>query len=234
MKKLIFLFAALFSGIALATADDVDGNYRYDGSRYIFMEGGIEFSVYPDGEFDFVIPQVVNGLSLNVNTGPVNISFNSGYNYDPYVQYDQYGAVIQIEDVPVYYDNWGRIIQAGNVYISYDNNRIVRVGGLQVYYSGAQFSHVVGYINVYNRGYAYQPYHDFFYRPYYDRCLVYTVPYRRFYRRVHGGRVLVPTSSELASGCTETVQQGAKGSCSSYLTMFWGHLVNVGPYSTRL
>ena len=187
MRNLIYLFVGLLAGLSSATAknlDDTSINRYYDGSRYIFVEGGVEFSVYPDGEFDFVLTQIAQGVNVNVNAGPVNISYNSGFNYDPYVQYDDYGAVIQIENVPVYYDNWGRIIQAGNVYINYQNNRIVNVGGLHVYYNAGRFSHVRGYINIYNRRYVYHPYHNFFYRPFFDRCLVYTTPYRRYYRPV--------------------------------------------------
>ena len=149
MKNLIFLFVGLLTGLAPMKAETLDGVYRnyYDGSRYIFVEGGVEFSVYPDGEFDFVLPQIAqNYVNVNVNAGPVNISYNSGYNYDPFVQYDDFGAVIQIESVPVYYDNWGRIIQAGSVYINYNNNRIVNVGGLRVFYNGPRFSHVSGFI----------------------------------------------------------------------------------------
>ena len=184
MKNLFFLIISLVVGLSPTNAETLDATLtRYDGSRYIFVEGGVEFSVYPDGEFDFVLPQLArNAVQVNVNTGPLNISYNSGYNYDPYVQYDDYGAVLQIENVPIYYDNWGRIIQAGDVYINYNNGRIVNVGGLNVFYSGTRFSHVTGYINVYNKSYVYHPYHNYFYRPFYDRALVYNTPYRRYYR----------------------------------------------------
>ena len=62
MKNLIYLFLALVTGIAPMEASEMDGltnrPYRYDGTKYIFIERGIEFSVYPDGEFDFLLPQV--------------------------------------------------------------------------------------------------------------------------------------------------------------------------------
>ena len=185
MKKFIYILIALMSGTSLLSAATENSSSqvlnRYDGSRYIFSEGGVEFSVYPDGEFDFVLPQIVNGLNINLNSGPVNISYNSGYNYDAYVQYDNYGAVIQIGDVPVYYDNWGRIIQAGNVYLNYYDNRLVRVGGLSIYYRGNAFAYTRGYVNNYNTNVYPGYYGDYFYRPYFDRCLVYTNPYRRYY-----------------------------------------------------
>ncbi|WP_051908138.1 hypothetical protein [Flavimarina sp. Hel_I_48] len=185
MKNLLFFFITVFtftSQASMASVNHSDNPYsRYNGQRYLFNEGGIEFSVYPDGEFDFVVPQAVNNLQLNLNNSALNISYNTGFNYDAFVQYDTYGAVIQIADVPIYYDNWGRISQAGNIVINYVNNHIVRVGNLQVFYQGNAFAYTRGYINPYNRRIQYYAYTDYFYRPYVDRCLVYNAPYRRSY-----------------------------------------------------
>ena len=188
MKNLALLFIAMLTIGSSYAAEENTATRRgtvYDGSKYIFVEDGIEFSVFPDGEFDFYIPQLVEGVSLSVNAGPVGISFNTGFDYDPYVQYDEYGAVIQIENTPLYYDNFGRLIQAGSVDINYRNNRIRRVGGLQIFYNNyGAFSHYNGFINVYNRNYVFHPYHNFYYRPIFNRCLVYTTPYRMYYNPI--------------------------------------------------
>jgi len=189
MKKLVLLFIGLItlSSTTLAMSNENTEtisryNAVYDGSKYIFVENGIEFSVFPDGEFDFYIPDYVQGVSVGVQAGPVGISFNTGYDYDPYVQYDDYGAVIQIENTPLYYDNYGRLIQAGDVRINYRRNRIVNVGGMYIHYNNfGVFSHYTGFINVYNRHYVYRPFHSFFYRPVFNRCLVWTTPYRNYY-----------------------------------------------------
>jgi hypothetical protein len=107
MRNLIFLFTALVFGTAstmAATVEDkvaIRNAYKYNNS-FIFVENGITFSVYPDGEFDFYIDNRVN-VGANVNFGSTNITFNSGYDYNPYVQYDDYGAVIQVQNVPVVY-----------------------------------------------------------------------------------------------------------------------------------
>ena len=192
MRQLLILFVGLltFSGSTYAAAEDtsIRRGTVYDGSKYIFVENGIEFSVFPDGEFDFYIPDYVEGVSLSVNAGPVGISFNTGFDYDPYVQYDEFGAVIQIEDTPLYYDNYGRLAQAGDVNITYRNNRIRRVGGLQVFYNNyGNFSHYTGFINVYNRNYVFHPYHNYYYRPVFNRCLVWTSPYRLNFNPIRYG-----------------------------------------------
>ncbi len=189
MKNVILILTAIVMGTFGARAETtkdglaLDRAVRYDNS-FIFVENGITFSVYPDGEFDFFIDDRVN-FGANVNFGRTQVTFNSGYNYDPFVQYDDYGAVIQVENVPIYYDYYGRVSQIGDVRIRYNNGRVRRIGGLNVYYNNRGFySHTSGFINIYNRHYVYRPWHAYFARPAVGFCLVYNRPYRRYYEPV--------------------------------------------------
>ncbi|PHS67903.1 MAG: hypothetical protein COB12_01410 [Flavobacterium sp.] len=177
-------FVSLFSVIA---SEEQNNNYYGNeyGKSYIFTEQNVEFSVYPDGQFDFTYLGNYNGSnsSLIISSPNVNISYNSGYNYDMYVQYDDYGAVIQVEDIPIYYDEFGRLVQAGSVEIRYYNSRIVNVGGLHIYYNNyGYYSYTTGYINPYNYYYVYRPWHSYYVRPVYASCVVYNYPYRRYYQ----------------------------------------------------
>lgn len=188
MKNLTLLLAALFLGTVGSFAESRNETVATNtitayGNPFIFVEDGVTFSVYPDGEFDFYINNQVE-VGAGVNFGTTSITFNSGYNYNPYVQYDDYGAVVQVENVAVYYDYYGRVNQLGNVNIWYQNGRIHRVGGMYVYYNGGVFSHYTGYVNIYNRHYVYLPYHRYFIRPAVGFCLVYNRPYRRYYAPV--------------------------------------------------
>ena len=187
MKKLVLTLTILLMGLgfvkAESTFDRARNYYNYTNQRsFIFVESGVTFSVYPDGEFDFFINDRVN-VGANVNVGRTSISFNSGYNYNPYVQYDDYGAVIQVENVPVYYDFYGRVSQIGDINIWYRNNRVRRIGGLRVFYNNyGYFDYYTGYVNVYNRYITFRPYYyNYFVRPAFGFCQVYTVPYRRYY-----------------------------------------------------
>ncbi len=185
MKKLVLFIAAIAFGTLGTQAAKMEDNvvatttYRY-GNSFIFVEDGVTFSVYPDGEFDFYMDNRVN-VGVGARIGNVGITFNSGYNYDPFVQYDDYGAVIQVENIPVFYDYYGRVSQIGSVDIWYNNGRVRRVGGLHVYYNGGVFSHYTGFINIYNRHYVYRPFHRYFARPGIGFCTVYSRPYRRYY-----------------------------------------------------
>lgn len=186
MKIYTLLITFLFAGV-LAFAKPVNsGNispFNY-GESFIFVEGGVEFSVYPNGEFDFYYnPQFARTSIVHIPVPNNNISYNAGYNYDPFVQYDDFGAVIQIENVPVYYDYYGRIVQAGNVYLNYNSRgQLVRVGNMHIRYNRFnQPIKYVGFINSYNTGYVYRPWHRYYVRPHQSYRVVYYEPYRAYY-----------------------------------------------------
>ena len=164
MKKFYLLFTFLILGLS-ATAANTSFESRYQGEAFIFVERGIEFAVFPDGQFDFFFNPRGN---FNRVPGHINYSFNSGYNYGPFIQYDDYGAVIQIENVPVYYDYYGRLIQAGRVQIGYNSFGMVnRIGNMFLHYNFYnQITHTSGFINSRNASYVYRPWHDYYVRPY--------------------------------------------------------------------
>ncbi|MDP3358394.1 MAG: hypothetical protein Q8S41_03495, partial [Lutibacter sp.] len=188
--KLLLIATFLFVGFGVQAsafkADNSSKNNYYDdyGDSFTFVERDVTFAIFQNGEFDFYINQrnQRGGLDVNYQGNGVNISFNSGYDYGPYVQYDDYGAIIQIENIPIYYDYYGRVNRIGNTHISYDSGRLVRVGGLHVYYDRqGYYSHYSGYINNYNRGYVFHPYHNYFARPLFDFRIVSYNPYRSHY-----------------------------------------------------
>ena len=191
MKKIIsLLIGIIFIGFTVnaATTNNSNSNisstyYGGYGNSFIFVENGIEFSVFRDGQFDFNIVGNNSNLGLSINTPNANISFNTGSNYNNYVQYDEFGAIIQIQNSPVYYDDYGRVIQAGNINVYYNNlGYVSRVGGLYVNYNSYNnFSYTTGYINMYNRVYAYRPWHNYYCAPSYRHAVVYNRPYRRYY-----------------------------------------------------
>ena len=195
MKRIIFLFAAIvvYGTIAFAStnisavkANNLASNYvRGYGNSFIFMEAGIEFSVFADGQFDFYMPDYGPNVNVGFYSPNFSISFNSGYNYNPYVQYDSLGAIIQIENTPIFYDYYGRVNQIGNIFINYNAfGRISRVGGLNVYYRNNVFWRYDGFINSYNRAYVYRPWHRFYALPPVNYCVINVNPYRQFYRPI--------------------------------------------------
>ncbi|SDG89297.1 hypothetical protein [Psychroflexus sediminis] len=193
MKRFIFLLAgfvffttpvwANHSGYEI---DSRSNNWNNSQNQpFIFMENGIEFSVFQDGQFDFFIPNYGPNVSVGFNIANVNFSFNSGYDYNPYVQYDDYGAIIQIQNTPVFYDYYGRIHQIGNIVIDYNTYGLVsRIGGLQLFYRNHRVWRQSGFINHSNRRYVRRPWHRYYAMPVAQFSLVSLQPYRQFYRPV--------------------------------------------------
>lgn len=184
MKKLTLILASLLGMVAVSMAHGYGRtSINSYADAFVFDEMGITFSVYPDGEFDFYLPQSQH--STTVSNGYVSVTFNSGYNYNPYVQYDDFGAVIQVENVPVWYDHFGRVTQIGDVLISYRNRRIHRVGGLYVFYNRrGHYAYHTGYINRWNPYFVYRPFYVAFVRPAAHLCFVRPTPYRQYYAPV--------------------------------------------------
>jgi hypothetical protein len=188
MKKLVYLLVGFLLTGATTFATNTNANYssiysKGYGNSFIFVEQGVEFAVFPDGQFDFNVDQYSPNFSAYSNYNGVSISYNTGHSYDAYVQYDDFGAVVQIENVPIYYDYYGRISQAGNIHINYNNRGYVsRVGGLYVHYNRYnRYSHYTGYINIYNRHYVYRPWHTYYVIPRVNLCVVFHKPYRQYY-----------------------------------------------------
>lgn len=188
MRNLTLILSFLFIGWSVSASvnsSTTTNNYTNYNDSFIFIEGGVEFAVYPNGEFDFYFnPDFRRGNTVHIASPGVNISYNSGYNYDPFVQFDDYGAVIQIESVPVYYDYYGRIIQAGDVFLRYNTfGRLAQVGNLHIHYNRHHhFTHSSGFINHYNRHYVYRPWHTYYRRPYTNVSIVFNRPYRAYYQ----------------------------------------------------
>ena len=182
MKTLYFLFLCLISGFSAQASQPpmVQNNPFGRGDAFIFTEGGVEFAIFQDGQFDFYFDP--RGAYPRF-AGRDPFSFNHGFNYDPFVQYDDFGAVIQIERVPVFYDHFGRIIQAGRIPIYYNSfGTISRIGNLYLNYDRfGRLARAAGYINAQNRFYTYRPWHDFYRKPPLYAEIVYSQPYRAYY-----------------------------------------------------
>lgn len=164
-----------------STSHTATAQGTYKGSLpFIFVERGVEFAIYPNGEFDFAY--VGDNYQYNPYNGPRRpFSFNGGYNYDMYLQFDRYGAVVQVESVPIYYDSYGRVSQIGNIRLKYYGDYVGEIGNMHIIYeNNGVYMASSGYVNSYNQNFRPQPWHAYYARPYYN--VIYTQPYRENYR----------------------------------------------------
>ncbi|TGD58859.1 hypothetical protein [Flavobacterium humi] len=145
-------------------------DYR-DAEPISFMERGIEFYVFPNGEFDFnTRPQDSEGddfyfkaagkrSTVTVSRGPVN--------YGVRIEHDSFGRVRRVGNTFINYDSRDRVSRIGTVYMRYNSFAISQIGGLRIVYNRkCQIIDIVGSVkgryaghyynnNDYNNDYGY-------------------------------------------------------------------------------
>jgi hypothetical protein len=171
MKKITFLVASIFllGGSIASATEKIDFSvqrkslvdFRND-DPIVFVERGIEFYVFPDGQLDFnTRPTAGSNMyfksrgknSLNTTYGGPNNSRNG--NYGVRVAHDSQGRVRQVGNVFINYDVNDRVKRIGSVYMTYNRYALERVGGLQIIYNRrGQIVDIVGSVKG-GRAYAY-------------------------------------------------------------------------------
>jgi hypothetical protein len=171
MKKITLLVVASFilvGSMAYASENPVFSDntnsrgyyidYR-DAEPIIFRERGIEFMLFPNGEFDFNTRPSGSRNTVNRTNGAPGIR---GY-YGPSergirVEHDNFGRVRRVGNVYVNYDAFGRVKRIGTIYMSYNSFAVTRVGNMRIIYDRrGRIVDVYGFINAMNSGYYYNP-----------------------------------------------------------------------------
>lgn len=144
MKKLLVL-AVLFLGGMTAQANQVTNldhgqkkGIRYNQAQPItFVQKGIQFFVYTNGEFDF---QVVRSNSygrrgnqyLNAPGSTFGVYFP--YSNGRLVRYDYWGNIKQVGRNHIFYNRNGKVNHIGSVSMRYRKGRLARVGNMTLLY----------------------------------------------------------------------------------------------------
>ena len=178
MKKItqVLVIAVLALGLHSVKAsekrvfDDVNGrnnrpvDYRY-ADPIVFMERGIEFYVFPNGEFDF---NTVATTASNPRRGTVNRtygapgsytntnSYSTSRNTGTKIEHDYLGRVRRVGNVFINYDATGKVKRVGSVYMNYNSFALTQVGGLRIIYDRrGRIVNIVGVVNGYSSNYNY-------------------------------------------------------------------------------
>ncbi|MGV7106785.1 hypothetical protein [Flavobacterium sp. U410] len=174
MKKITLVLATMFllgTGITKASANEVIDavernsfppiDYRY-AEPIAFMERGVEFLVFPNGDFDFNTAPSNYAQPRNTTYGAPRSSsvryYNTNGNRGVLVQHDNMGRVRRVGNVFINYDAQGRVKRVGSVYMSYNSFALKQIGNLRIIYDRrGRIINIVGFVNTYNQGYAYAP-----------------------------------------------------------------------------
>jgi hypothetical protein len=165
MKKITFLVASIFlMGGIVANATERDNrrspvDFR-NADPIVFTERGVEFFIFPDGQFDFNTRPSTgdmyykSGRRNGPNTtygSPANVQ---NRNYGVKVEHDNRGRVRRVGNVMINYDSNDRVKRVGSVYMAYNRYALDRVGGLQIIYN--RRGQIVDIVGAVKSGRAYQ------------------------------------------------------------------------------
>lgn len=149
MKKITLLVASLLLVGSVANASEIikfsdERSFitNYDDEPITFVERGIEFYIFPDGQFDFNTEPTV-GNDLYYRNGRRSTAANTNATYGAprtnsvqgvRIEHDSEGRIRRIGNVFVNYDAYDRIKRIGSVYMTYNRYALSQVGGLQLIY----------------------------------------------------------------------------------------------------
>ncbi|MFD2564696.1 hypothetical protein [Aquimarina rubra] len=182
MKKMIlFIAAMLLVGTAAQAADQklsdqvdrVTKRYRY-AQPIVFVEGGVTFFVYPNGEIDFKNPRQRNYNHWDWNSRNYNAPGRTrGYRHNNRftVRYDYYGRLKRVGLTTIGYNRFDQVRRIGSVLMRYNRRgRLAQVGGLHIYYGKrGRIKHIEGNIHYTGCGFCgidgcsmtHDPYYNF-------------------------------------------------------------------------
>lgn len=141
MKKGLLFILGMLMMVSTAEASDrvktssILDYYNYRNTKPIqFVERGIKFYVFPNGELNF-------NTHLRNRYTSRNIYRNNRYYrgksrlHRVQISRDYFGRVKRVGNVFINYNRYGKVTRIGSVFIDYSHRRMVRVGGLRIRYN---------------------------------------------------------------------------------------------------
>lgn len=145
MKKITLLVAGIMLVTGTANASEIikitgeETRTRFSVDEPIsFMERGIEFFVFANGEFDFnTRPQDSQGDYFYKTAGKRNSGVQRGrpVNYGTLIEHDSFGRVRRVGNTFINYDSRDRVSRIGTVYMRYNRTDLIQIGGLKIVYN---------------------------------------------------------------------------------------------------
>jgi hypothetical protein len=174
MKKITLLVASIFLVGSLASASEnpvfSDNHKTITAPRYSFdepisfVERGIEFYVFPNGEFDFnTRPQDSQGDNYYKTAGRRvdEKADRRPENYGVRIEHDAFGRVRRVGNTFINYDYNDRVSRIGTIYMRYNRFVLSQVGGLRIIYNRrGDIVDMVGVVNGFRNGYYNDNYND--------------------------------------------------------------------------
>jgi len=143
MKKGILLLLTMLLLVSTVEAKNGErSNYRtgymsvYDAEPIQFVERGVKFYVFLDGEFDFnTHPNRHTQTDYLYKSSRRSTKVRSRSNRGVRIERDYRGKIRRIGNVFISYNRYGKVRRIGNVFVDYRFRQLSKVGGLRVIYN---------------------------------------------------------------------------------------------------
>jgi hypothetical protein len=121
----------------LRTITDDFATTRYSINEPIsFIERGIEFFVFANGEFDFnTRPDDSNGDYNYRRAGNKTAERQIPTNFGVVIEQDSFGRVRRVGNTFINYDYADRVSRIGSVYMKYNRYALSQIGGMKLVYN---------------------------------------------------------------------------------------------------
>ena len=145
MKKITLLVASILLIGNVAKASEL--NFTDDATRtrfsfdepISFNERGIEFFVFPNGEFDFnTRPDDSQGDYFYKGAGKKGektLERGATVNFGTLIEQDSFGRVRRVGNTFINYDSRDRVSRIGTIYMRYNRFALTQIGGLHIEYN---------------------------------------------------------------------------------------------------
>ncbi|NNT72838.1 hypothetical protein HKT18_11480 [Flavobacterium sp. IMCC34852] len=166
MKKITLLVATVLLVGNVVNATEVRTRFSFD-EPISFVERGIEFFVFPNGDFDFnTRPQDSEGDYYYRTAGKRGTKATAArgtVNYGTRIEHDSFGRVRRVGNTFINYDSRDRVSRIGTVYMRYNRYALTQIGGMSIIYNRrGDIVNMVGSIKGFrNQGYVYQNNYDY-------------------------------------------------------------------------
>lgn len=178
MKKITLLVASIFLVGSMAKASEnpvfseTNNNLGFGFDEPIsFVERGIEFFVFPNGDFDFNSrPNDSQGDYHYRTAGRRGVQVRVPVNYGVRIEHDSFGRVRRVGNTFINYDFNDRVSRIGSIFIRYNRFALAQIGGMQIIYNrrgqivnciGSVRGRSNGFINGNSQNYNYQNNNNF-------------------------------------------------------------------------
>lgn len=168
MKKITLLVATVLLVGNVVNATEERTRFSFE-EPISFVERGVEFFVFPNGDFDFnTRPQDSEGDYFYKTAGKRGAKASTArgpVNYGTRIEHDSFGRVRRVGNTFINYDNRDRVSRIGSVYMRYNRYALTQIGGMRIVYNRrGDIVDMIGSIKGFrNQGYVYHNHYDYDY-----------------------------------------------------------------------